>query len=168
MSDEWNEELVQGLLDLQVKALAKNKQLKEKGEKPKCIDSIIVIDDGLGLPGLDWYSKLVLKILSCYRHYRLTVIITTQHPNKVPTILRLNCNIIITLRMNHISALKALFECMSSMDLDTQQKFNDFYRWVTGQPHMALIYLKDAGNSFKEQYKMFRAPAKVPDFHISV
>ena len=168
-SDEWTDELVEELLSMQERAVQRNKQLAKEGKKQKCINGVLILDDSLGLPGLNWQGKLMMKLLSCYRHWKLCVIITSQHPNKIPTLLRMNSDYIIAFRMSHMIALKSLFESMNSMTVSKESDFINLFQWVTGVKYRCLIFKKDVeNNNFYEQYTMFKAPQQIEDFLLSV
>lgn len=91
--------------------------------KGKAKNVLLILDDCLGM--FDFGSKLFRAFFSTSRHYRITVMISVQHVNAVPPILRTNAEHVFLLGAQTKASLKATFETFGD-DFDNLKAFERY------------------------------------------
>lgn len=125
--------------------------------------SFLILDDLLGRIRIN--SPVFANLMSTYRHYNLTIIITSQYMVKnCSTLLRELVDYAFIFRTRFKNSLKHLYESFGQMT----ESYDDFFNMLemaTKEEHFCLMY--DATKDKKETaYKSYRAPGNVPNFKL--
>jgi len=158
-NDEWtcvskNFHIVPDRAEQYLKSLlikmAKYKQLKIN------VPGFIIIDDCLG--ALKWRDDFWTQIACTIRHYNLSLFITTQYLNKVPSVIRSQCSQYFFLKMLNMRELKSAYEQCFSMFF----KFNDFIKFVAeNTKYYNAIYVNNHSLNNDDIIKIIQAPPRI-------
>lgn len=107
--------------DSTLKRILRMQLKKIKEGKPDSV--LLILDDCLGM--FDFNSKLFKAFFSTSRHYKITVLISVQHVNAVPPILRTNAEHVFVLGSQTKASLKATFETFGD-DFENLKEFEAF------------------------------------------
>ena len=151
---EYNEEVLQNLMDLQIKN-------KEKGIEKQ---GFVIFDDCL-YDRLQFSSEVLKRLCTQLRHFNLTVIMSTQYPNSLPSCVRANAMSVFMFNTNNKNALEALYNSYGQA-FDNYNEFKKYILTNTGD-HKFIYYnkMKPSENIY-DDFKIMRAPSKIPKFKI--
>ena len=134
---------------------------RKKGFVPP---SFLILDDMLGQ--LSVYNSFWTSLISCFRHYNLTLIFSSQSITSklTSTLLRECVNLSFCYRSVFKNTIVSLYESFGMLFSDYNE-FLEAYLRVTGQKFTALVFINDK-ESKEESYYEYKAPSSVPDFKI--
>jgi ABC-type dipeptide/oligopeptide/nickel transport system ATPase component len=145
------------------KYIAKLTNWLEKNPGKKLPNSFIILDDLLGImkPNDRTFSSLI----SIYRHYSLTIIITSQYLNKnVSTLVREMTDIAFLYQSRFKNSRESMYNSYGQM-LESQAEFDEYLEEATREKYSCLLY--QAGKATKEEsYLSFRAPSDDTPFKL--
>jgi hypothetical protein len=135
------------------KYLDKLKQWIISNPKHKIPPNFLILDDLLGKIHLN--SAVFSHLMSTYRHYNLSIFITSQYMVKnVSTLLRELTNYAFIFRTRFKNSLVSLYEAFGQL-CESQEEFNEMLKEATKEKHACLFYnaqkeeVDDAYLSFK-------------------
>lgn len=163
-SETFNPEILEKLLTLQKNALKKNDKLRENGQKEKNINAIIVFDDSIGLDQMSFDIPIMKRLMTTYRHMKLSVIISNQYIKAVPTILRQNISHCMLFPSEFRVNVESAFDAIATNYFDNYKSFMKFFKQCTERPFHCLLYIKDRDQSFSKRFFVYVAPKNIPDF----
>ena len=134
MQDEDIHKIVDGLedLDLILQSIVEvQKQRLRDGEKS---DTLLVLDDTLGLLGQ--HNSYFATLCSKYRHYRLSLIVTTQSFKHIPNVARYNATAYVIMETHNRKQLVALEEELGG----NFPNFTELYKEATHERY-SFLYL---------------------------
>ncbi|MDF1853355.1 MAG: ATPase/DNA packaging protein [Verrucomicrobiales bacterium] len=134
MKDEHIHKIMEDLenLDLILQSIVEiQKQRLRDGEKS---DTLIILDDCLGLLG--YHNSYFSTLCSKYRHFRLSMMITTQSWKHIPNIARYNATAYVIMKTHNNKQYVAMEEELSG----NFPNFNDIYKEATDERY-SFLYL---------------------------
>ena len=156
VKDEYNEEYL-------VKYFQKLKKYKEKtGTIPA---NFLIIDDFMG--SINLYSPFWMHLISCFRHYNVSIIISAQSvvgKGASSTLLRECCNLSVMFRTVFKNTLVGLYECYGGLFEDYNEFINTFLR-ITSQKHHFMMFVNDKPDKESSYFDVI-APPNVPEFKL--
>lgn len=152
---EYKEEVLISVMDLQAD-LAKQNVKK---------NALIIFDDCLD--DGQFKSNPFKRLCSQLRHYNITCIISTQYPNAVPPRFRANAFQVAIFQMGTEVALKALFASYGQL-FESFKDFKSFVMKNTGNYNFILFDSKCVSPKIEDKYKVYKCPAKIPNFTLTV
>lgn len=123
-------------------------------------NAFIIFDDCLGLTAFK--TREFDSLMTEYRHLRLTIFICTQWINKIPPIIRSCASMVFMFRQEMKRGIVALYESYGQ-SFDNEKQWRSFMDKNLQQEHTVLVCNPREPNKAKK-YKVFRAPANIPDF----
>lgn len=151
---EYDEVALQKLMDIQAK-------LVDEGIEK---NAFVIFDDCLDDP--NEFKSLVLKRLTTQlRHYRITVIFSTQYCNSLPSRMRTNAMSCFMFQTDTEVSLKALFNSYGQKF----DSFNDFRKFLmknTGD-FKFIYYNKLETGKITDSYQVMKCPDIIPKFKLS-
>lgn len=139
------------------KFILSQKKLIEEGN-PR--DAFLILDDCIG--AIKWNSDLWTHIITTFRHYRITIFISTQYVYKIPPVVRACAFYSFVYSPQEGRTINALWETFG-MTMSKQQ-FTDMLIQNTGNYYAILIDNKQ--NDASQRYKKIKAP-QMSDFKIN-
>jgi ABC-type dipeptide/oligopeptide/nickel transport system ATPase component len=135
----------------------------EKNPKKKLPPNFLIMDDLLGKikPNTGVFSNLV----ACYRHYSMTLIITSQYLNKnVSTLLREMTDVAFIYQSRFRNTRESLYNSYGQM-LENQDEFDAYLEDATKEKYSCLVY--QAGKDTKEEaYLSYKSPSEDKPFKL--
>ena len=113
--DQYDDAIIEHYVDMAKKEI-------EDGEKP--IETLIILDDCVGM--FDKTSK-VCSLATRYRHYRISILISTQFYKAVPPMIRANATWWVLLKISNDKEIEKIDDEFSS----SIPGFNAIYRHAT-------------------------------------
>lgn len=113
-----------------------------------------------------WSSKVLSRLVTQIRHYRILMIITTQYPVKIPSSIRdLSFNAIIFEGFGHENAMKALYDYTRevkrrSKNGDQFTTLRKFMTFMDRLPKHSFLFIHD-GDS-----EVYIGPPTIPKFQV--
>ena len=151
---KYNEAALVNLKNIQKKAI-------EAGKSPS---AFVIFDDCLF--GDQWKSIEFQSLMTQLRHYRVTVIISTQYPNRIPPMFREQAWQAIMFRPKVARAINAQFESFGS-DFDSVNDFKKFIIEHTTIKYQFVFFdATSDGDTIAERYQVLKSPANIPKFTI--
>lgn len=141
----------------------KLKQYKEKTGKIE--NNFLIIDDCLG--SINFYSPFWSHLISCFRHYRVTIFLAAQSitgRSSTSSLLRECTNLSYMFKTVYQPSIHALYESYGGL-MDNYQEFQDTLFAVTEQKHHCLMFANDRDGK-DNSYFSYVAPENVPDFKL--
>jgi len=151
---EFNEEVVENMMEIQAKLVEKNK-IKE---------ALMIFDDCLDDLN-QWNSPCMKKLTTQLRHYHITVIIATQYCNIIPARVRANAMNVFMFYSDNKNSLEALYNSYGQQF----ETYNDFKQYIlTKTGNYKFIYFNKTKNegSIEKNFKVNKCPEKIPKFKI--
>lgn len=149
--EKFDPEKVEAILDYQAQAV----------KQGTAGNVLLVFDDVLGNVSLKLYGHLFLRLATTARHYRVTIIITTQYIHKVPPALRENARFILITSVDTPKAISVLYDEYGINGI-TKKAFTHYCEQYT-QGYSVLLINREAKTQ-KESYIQMQAPTLLPDF----
>ncbi len=151
---EYNE----GIL---VKLMDKQADLVGRGVKKSCF---VIFDDCIDDEG-QWSSKPLKRLTTQLRHYNITVIISTQYVNAIPSRIRTNAMYCIMFKSDTMNNTKALYESYGQK-FDTFNEFKKYLMDNTGDYKFLFYDKMNDSEDVSERYISMKAPEKVRKFRV--
>lgn len=129
---------------------------KETGEKPA--PNFLVLDDVMGL--LTDQSSFFTFLATTYRHTNTTIIIGIQFANKLNTVLKSNTSIAVMFNGKTERYIKGLYQSFGQL-FDNEKEFKKYYINHTKERYTAIVF-DESENELENNYKVVKAPAKLP------
>ena len=151
---KYNEAALVNLKNIQKKAI-------ESGKSPS---AFVIFDDCLF--GNQWRSKEFQSLMTQLRHYRVTVIISTQYPQKIPPLFREQTFQAIMFRPKVLRAINAQFESFGS-DFNNVNEFKKFIiEHTTAKYQFVFFDATSDGDTIESRFAVMKAPANIPKFTV--
>ena len=127
-----------------------------------CGRVLLVFDDVLGESSVKLYGRLLLKLATTCRHYRITIFITTQYLRKVPPALRENARFVFITAARGPDEMK-----MMSDEFCLEITREEFYRRLKADTtgHGVMV-INMEGQGVRQIYSRMQAPPEIPRFLI--
>ena len=117
--------------------------------------NFLILDDLLGRIKLN--SHVFNNLISTFRHYNMTIFITSQYFVKnISTLLRELTDVAFIFRTRFKNSQVSLYEAFGQM-LDDQDEFNEVLNEATKDKYACLVYLARKEEK-EESYMSFQAP----------
>ena len=162
--DEYNEEIVQRMLQRQKKAVERHNHELEQFKTSK-VDprGFLILDDCLY--DATWTrSKHIRAIFMNGRHYKMMFIVTMQYALGIPPNLRTNIDYVFILRENIVSNRKRIYESYAGM-FPTFEIFCQVMDQCTENYECLVIFNNAKSNNIEDQVFWYKAEPH-PDFQI--
>jgi len=145
------------------KYIAKLKAWLHAHPGEKLPSNFLILDDLLGRIKLN--SGVFSNLMSTFRHYNITIFITSQYFVKnISTLLRELTDVAFIFRTRFHNSLKSLYEAYGQM-LDDQDEFEYILNEATKEKHACLCYMSRKETA-DESYFSYQAPPKDPEFKL--
>jgi hypothetical protein len=128
---------------------------------------LIVFDDVLD--SVKWGSNFIEGLITRFRHYndtKVSLLITTQHINKLPPIIRANASYVVLFKIYTLNSLKAAYESYCSMLFNKIAEFKAFMELNTTDYNFIFLDMETKSNKIEDQIKILKAPDILPQFFI--
>lgn len=130
---------------------------RDNKQKP----AFLILDDCIG--SLNFNSKIISHLFTCYRHYNLTIFLSTQYIYKIPPVIR-ECAtfafIFFTSNMRSIEALQQTYFTDISKDQTLQ--------FITNNCNEKGKFILVLNQNQQNKYIISKAPAIIPKFFIKM
>lgn len=103
------------------------KYQKEKKKKQKLKNALLILDDILGSINIR-SDKVLEKLITTFRHYNISIIITTQYPLKIPPYVRANLFYAVFFQQSNESNYDCLEEEYKTKNMP-KEKFRKLLDW---------------------------------------
>ena len=125
---------------------------KLKGSIP---ENFIVLDDIVNsLPQSEkWWNEF----LSTYRHYNITLYVTTQHISRCQPLFREQASFAYIFQLHTKHSIKACYESYGQL-FETVGEFKAFIRQHAGKEYQCVVWAKEAKPQTVLKYKTLKAP----------
>lgn len=145
------------------KYIAKLKSWLHAHPGEKLPSNFLILDDLLGKIHIN--SGVFSNLMSTFRHYNMSVFITSQYMVKnVSTLLRELTDVAFIFRTRFHNSLKSLYESFGQL-LEDQDEFNEMLNLATKEQHACLVYMARKETA-DESYFSYKAPPKDPEFKL--
>lgn len=123
-------------------------------------NNFIVFDD---LIGLIKNTRYLDNILSTYRHYNITLFVSTQYVNKLSPLFREQATYCFIFKQHTKRSIEALFDSYGAQLFD---KYVDWKKYLDAYTpkHHALMY-DSTQDAMEDRFLVYKAPAKFRDLH---
>jgi hypothetical protein len=145
----YDEDLLQHIIKRQAAITKTNK-----------INKVLVILDDC-ISKANFKSNIFELIATQGRHYQFSCWITTQHYNKLPPVIRLNCDYMLILGNQTKKVMQTIFDELGG-SCDSSDEFSDMVR-PRLVDHGCFVV-----NNLAGKFHAFRAPPDMPDFKINI
>lgn len=148
----YYEDKLENMMKLQAKLI-------EEGIKKKCF---VIFDDCLTS---EFKNDLFQDLITQYRHYNMTIIISTQYIYKLNPTIRECANYVVIFRQSTKRSLDALYDSFGSHF----DKYDDFKNYVinnTGNFQFILVDINSQSDDISKIYRVMKAPEKIPYFKL--
>lgn len=123
--------------------------------------SFIVFDDCISM--INFNSKVINHLFTCFRHYNISLIFSTQYIYKCPPLIRNCCENFVIFKQGNMRSINALRECCMA-ELKNNQECQQLIDSKCVNKHYLLVKpLEDE----KKKYTIARAPAKLARIQLS-
>lgn len=124
--------------------------------------SFIIFDDLLGK--INMYTGFFTNLVACYRHFNISIFITSQYINKLGTLLREMTDYGFLFKSRFRNTKESLYNAFGQQ-LKNQEEFNYYLEEATKEKHSCLLYVADK-NTVEEAYSSFMAPSDDKPFKL--
>lgn len=150
----WNPERLEKFMDKQ------EKLVEEMGDNAP--EAFVILDDCLGTANFN--DKIFLKLLSSYRHFKISVFIGTQNIYRVSTTCRECAKYVFIFKQSTKRSFEALFDTYGQSGFENLAEFKKKLNDNTKDRHV-LMYDLDAPNEIDKKFVRVKAKA-VPKFKL--
>ena len=152
----WQPGVCQAIMDEQAEIVKLYKRFPDKVNPFR----VIVLEDCAN----DLTHEQMLEDLGAYaRHLCLSVHVITQHPQKLPPIVRSNADIVSVLPLHNAAALDCIYkDYLSTLSEENAKKLLTTYTWKQPKKSQALIINVREGNTLKDKLFSVCAPDPGP------
>lgn len=152
---EYNEAILENLMNIQAKLI-------EKGIKK---NAVVIFDDCLDDPN-EFKSVALKKLSTQLRHYNITLIFSTQYSNAIPSRMRANTMNVFIFHTDNKNSLEALYNSYGQQ-FESYNEFKNYMLTKTGNYKFIFFNkMKSNGKSIEDNFRIYRAPVKIPHFKI--
>ena len=143
MQDDDIHKIVDGLDDLDLILQSIVEVQKQRLRDKEKSDTLLVLDDTLGLLGQ--HNSYFATLCSKYRHYRLSLIVTTQSFKHIPNVARYNASAYVIMETHNRKQLVAMEEELGG----NFPNFTDLYKEATHERYSFLYLDMEALKAYK-------------------
>jgi len=119
---------------------------------------LLVFDDCIG--SVNWKAPIVDEVFSNHRHNNVSILVATQYPNKLPTLIR------------EVSWMGCIFKQATKWSRkavhdsygEDYGSVKEFVEYMNSLPEYGFICV-DTCKGGPNKYKKMKAPAKIPRFY---
>lgn len=148
--EDFNEDVIKNILKLQKQLMSKNVNKRV----------FIILDDCCSEN--EFQSSIMKKLAIQARHYGVTTLITTQHCNLVPVVLRCNSNYNCFFNIGlGTREMRGVYEAYGQK-FKSYDDFKKFY-YDNTENYKFIMY-----NNNVDMYKVFRCHENIPKFKITI
>ncbi len=133
--------------------------LIEKGIINECF---LILDDCLTS---DYNKELFTDLTTQYRHYHITVIISTQYIYKINPTIRECANYAMIFRQSTKRSIEALYESFGA-HFDNFDQFKQYITNSTDDHKFIFVDINSSEDDIEDIYKVMKAPQKIPKFNL--
>jgi ABC-type dipeptide/oligopeptide/nickel transport system ATPase component len=145
------------------KYVGKLREWLEENPGEKMPPNFLVLDDLLGKIRIQ--SNVFSNLISTFRHYNMSIFITSQYFVKnISTLIRELTDYAFLFRTRFKNSQVSLFEAFGQL-CDDQDEFNEILEEATKEEHSCLLYIAEAEDK-SDAYVSYKAPGKSPDVKI--
>jgi hypothetical protein len=155
--NEYNEDIVQKVIQRQEKLIFKKKQ---NGNDRTNLDTFVIFDDCL-YDNTWTRSKHVRSMFMNGRHYKIMFIITMQYAMGIPPNLRTNIDYVFILRENIVQNRRRLYECFAGM-FPTFESFCSVMDQCTNNYECLVIDNTSKSNKLEDVVFWYKADSHEP------
>ena len=119
--------------------------------------SFIVLDDIIN--SINQSAKWWNEFLATYRHYNITLFVTTQHVNRAMPLLREQASYAYIFRLHTIKAIQATYDSYGQL-FPRMKEWQAFLSKHTAKDYTCVVVKKEAPPNITKKYSTYRAPAK--------
>ena len=139
------------------------KNWMEKNPGKKLPPSFLILDDLLGK--MHQNSDIFSNLMSTYRHYNMSVFLTSQFMVKnISTLLRELVDVAFVFKSKFKNTRESLYEAFGQ-SLKDQNEFNEVMEKATKEKHACLVY-KANEEKVQDMYLSFKCPGNDPKFKL--
>jgi len=134
-------------------------QLFKSQSSPIAGRCLLLFDDIIALGNSQHNCPYLMKLATNYRHYKITVILATQHMRAIPPTVRANCSHAIIFRQINGDAIKALVQeyLGGLIEMSNREKIN-FLNEVTSN-YSTLVVINNSNIEYRTYKAEFSLPA---------
>ena len=163
-SETFDPEILEKLFNLQKTALKRNEMLVKEGKQPKNISACIIFDDSIGLDSMSFDIPIMKRLITTYRHMKLTVIVSNQYIKAIPTVMRTNISHMLLFPSEFRVNIEAAYEAIATNYFSNVKTFMEFFKQCTQVEFRCMLYVKDRSQAFDKRFFCYKAPKHIPDF----
>lgn len=123
--------------------------------------AFLVLDDCLGKAQFN--SKFFMSFITTYRHYNITVFLTTQYIYAIPPVIRECCTYSYMFQQTTLRSNNALFETFGQC-FENMKEFKAFLASHITEEYGTVVCITQQGDK-KKKYMKFKA-GKTPEFQL--
>lgn len=131
---------------------------------PRAPPAFLILDDCIGAAHFN--SKVFTQLFTTYRHYNLTLFITTQYIYKVPPVFRDCSTFAFIFKQGTLKSIKALWESFGSMFFRSDKEWAKFVNRYTTN-YGILVAKTQSEVNLRERFMQVKAPAHLPDIELN-
>lgn len=144
-SETYSDELLYSLMSKQEKYI--------NDGKPKNL--LLVIDDALGTA--NFMSNAMTRLITCYRHYKISTLITVQYAFKIPPTVRCCAKYLFIFHSKNKRNLQCLYESYGSL-FDSEKEFRDMVMMNTQNYCAVVVDIYNQSFNINDVFKQYKAP----------
>ena len=156
----YNEDALRNLMAVQSQI-----RLEHNKIPPQCV---VIFDDCLDSKTFN--SQLFRDLCCNYRHYSISLIVSTQYPYLIPPVLRSTFSYVVIFKQFGKRAIEAVFDSHAQIGFDKLNDFKNYMATNTGDYKFIFVDNECNYDDINEMYKIMKAPARVrkPNFSADV
>lgn len=136
-------------------------QLAIRG-KPDGYKWLLIMDDCIG--SANFNMGLFKKLITCYRHYNISILLVSQYCNSVPPVIRTCAMMAFVFGQTTKRGIDAVYESFGASNYD---KIDAFKRaWLNRINRYECLVVNNTETDVGKRYKIFKAPASMPEFFL--
>ena len=141
----YSEKLIENLMNIQ------KKNLKSR--------AFLILDDCLGQ--VNFNNSAILRLFTQYRHFRITILLSTQYLNKIPTFIR-ECSTYVFIFKQTI---KRSYESLYQSFGQNYETLNKFIKYIQENTENYNTVFVDVKNNNSKKVKAKKCPNYYIDFY---
>lgn len=149
-------EKIHGTFDINAIINLMRIQAKTKGKHR----AFIIFDDCLS--DKEFRTQVMIDLVTQFRHYNISIIISTQYPSKIPTTFRECATHAAIFYQRTALAIQSVFHSYGQI-FNNYDEFKSFLIKNAGD-YKFIFYDGNSSGDVAETYKIMKAPDIVPDF----
>jgi hypothetical protein len=148
---EYSEEIITSLMNKQSRAIAQG--------MPK--SAFLILDDCLG--SVNFRKSVITKLVTTYRHYNITILMSTQYINKIPPEIRECATYAIVFCQFSAKSYNALYDAFFQ-SFETKKECKEYIEANTEDYRFILVRCQEAP---RKRYSVYRAPEIIREFRLN-